>query len=315
MRGLGEVRAREADRVQRRTGAVAVEGAPRPQVGEFGETQASREFSSQPAGFFAARAFAAVAQLGATRITATALELQQPVKAGRLVVDVVAVLGEAVGGASRDQRTVTACGREHGTQGQHVVDGHVDHAFEVAQVVVAQRGVDLALEPIFRLVGDEVDGTCGGVSPVQRALRPAQHLDALQVEERGTGRLRAAEVDPVNLEGGGRVAHLGGVAADDAADGNVRRGVAAGRDQDVRCQRRQPDRRGGARGPQVFSTDRSDRQRSLGRQLAGALGRDDDIGESVLHRIFGHGLRRRPRWRQTTRRTSQRHGRQPATEQ
>ena len=50
-------------------------------------------------------------------------------------------------------------------------------------VVVAVGQTRIAREHVRRLGGDQVDRAAGRVAAVERALRPAQHLDALEVEQ------------------------------------------------------------------------------------------------------------------------------------
>jgi len=63
-----------------------------------------------------------------------------------------------------------------------IAQRHVEHAADAPRVVIADLGLQRAFELVARLVGDHVDHAAGRVAPVKRALRPAQHLDPLDVE-------------------------------------------------------------------------------------------------------------------------------------
>ena len=66
-----------------------------------------------------------------------------------------------------------------------------------------------------------------GVAAEQRALRPAQHLDALDVEQGGVEALLAAEIDAVDIDADALVARgLVGVERHDAADADGQRRLA-----------------------------------------------------------------------------------------
>ena len=62
-------------------------------------------------------------------------------------------------------------------------DGDVDHAADAALVVVAQFERQVAGECASGALGDHRQGAAGGVAAEQRALRAAQHLDALEIIE------------------------------------------------------------------------------------------------------------------------------------
>src|SRR3546814_15790757 len=63
-------------------------------------------------------------------------------------------------------------------------DRHVEHPGHPAAVIIADLALDAALEPVqLRLGGDEVDDAASRVAAIERALRSAQHLQPLHVEE------------------------------------------------------------------------------------------------------------------------------------
>ena len=105
---------------------------------------------------------------------------------------------------------------------QCFAEGHVDGSPSAQQVVVANGDVATAIEQLRRRrPRHHVDGAAGGVLPEQRALRPAQHLDALDVEEVRVQRERRSDVDAIHVVGDGRIGDgvLVGLVAN-AADGN-----------------------------------------------------------------------------------------------
>ncbi len=77
------------------------------------------------------------------------------------------------------------------------------------------------MEILSRLLGDQVDRAAGGVATVERALGPAQHLDALEVQVVDEGGARAAEVNAVDVERDPRVAAWGDVLVADSAEADL----------------------------------------------------------------------------------------------
>ncbi|MCY1501980.1 hypothetical protein D9M68_360690 [compost metagenome] len=138
---------------------------------------------------------------------------------GALVVVVVEVLVVAV----------AALVAERQARGQAVVDQRVaDRAFQHAVGVVAEAGLEVAGRVEGRLARDEVYRAGGGVLAPQRALRAAQHLDALLVEQReaagaDVGDVHVVDVDAHRTHGVGVL-----VAGAEAADPPARPAVAFG---------------------------------------------------------------------------------------
>jgi hypothetical protein len=95
-------------------------------------------------------------------------------------------------------------------QARAVAEGHVDHGLEAPHVVIADGALDIAFEPAGRLLGYEEDGAARGIAAEQRALRPLQHLDILQVEE-GT---RTSAVTGLQRARTARRDHVGEIDAD-----------------------------------------------------------------------------------------------------
>ncbi len=63
-------------------------------------------------------------------------------------------------------------------------EGQIDHAFVIEGLIVADIRRGAGLELVDRLVGDDVDQAGGGVAAEQGALRPFQHLDTFNIEDR-----------------------------------------------------------------------------------------------------------------------------------
>src|SRR5690606_22307630 len=107
-------------------------------------------------------------------------QLPQQLATHRLLVGIV----DIASGGEVLAITVTV-NAAHGDAALQVVgDGTANRAFELEQAVVAGRQARIAIELVAGLAGDHVDRTPGRVAPVERALRAAQHLDALDVEQR-----------------------------------------------------------------------------------------------------------------------------------
>ena len=83
----------------------------------------------------------------------------------------------------RDVALVIRAG-EGGAHGELIVHRRVDRAFGLDQPVVAESRGHIAVVVEIRLLADVVDQAAGRVAAEQRALRAAQHFDALYVEQR-----------------------------------------------------------------------------------------------------------------------------------
>ena len=107
-------------------------------------------------------------------------------------------------------------------EAQGVADGAGDGAVQAAAVEGGELRQEFAAELPRRLLADEIDRPAHRVAPVQRALRPAQHLHPLQVEHAGFDQAVVLVVEQPVLVGGH--AHFGGGIAPrllaDAADGD-----------------------------------------------------------------------------------------------
>ena len=73
-------------------------------------------------------------------------------------------------------------------------------------------------------VGDDADRAAFGIAPEQRTLRPAQHFDALYIEQPSVETLLATEVNAIDIDTDALVARrLVGVGRDDAANADGQR--------------------------------------------------------------------------------------------
>jgi hypothetical protein len=116
-------------------------------------------------------------------------------------------------------KAVAALGAE-GEARRHLVidDGGVEHALG-AQIAAIAAG-DLA-EIVFLhlgIVGDDRDRPAHHIAPEQRALRPAQHLDALDIVEVGVQVVVEDVVDVIHEIGDRRVERRRAESGDIAAD-------------------------------------------------------------------------------------------------
>ena len=100
-----------------------------------------------------------------------------------------------------------------------------------------------------RLAGDDAQGAAFGIAAEKRALRPAQHLDPLNVEQGGVEALRTAEIDAVQIDAHARIPRrLVLIEGDNAADADGERRLA-------RLESRDPKRRDGAVGEIIERLD------------------------------------------------------------
>ena len=83
---------------------------------------------------------------------------------------------------------------------QHAVrhDRARDRQGRLYVAAFAERHPALALELVRRILGDDVDGASDRACAVKRALRPFEHFDALDTDER-------AEIDRIERAGGNSV--------------------------------------------------------------------------------------------------------------
>jgi hypothetical protein len=90
----------------------------------------------------------------------------------------------------------------------------------------------------IRLGRDDVDDTCVGIAPEQRALRSTQGLEPVEIVDEHRRALRARRIETIDVEGNGGIAEFRAVRGDDAAQRKIERGLRrAQADLQVRDQR------------------------------------------------------------------------------
>ena len=105
--------------------------------------------------------------------------------------------------------------------------GKVDVHFAIAAVVVSDTAGNAAVELAAGRAGDEAQRAAFGVAAEQRALRTLEHLDPLDIEQRGVEALRLADGDAVDVDADARIARgLVLVVGHDAADADGQRRLA-----------------------------------------------------------------------------------------
>ena len=202
--------------------------------------------------------------------------------AGRLIVclvqslvehDVVAETGVAVGGGRRPQRRIVA-------------ERHVQRRPGANQIVVAEGHVRRAEEETrLRRCRNDVHRPAGGILPEQRALRPAQHLHALDIEEVVVQGERRGDVDAVQVVGDGRIGD--GVLirfVADAANGNDGLEALVLGHRDARHGRPEIHEREDVARRQVFGGCHRNRLGQVLEVLGPLLGGDDDLLEHRTRR-------------------------------
>nr|ART40412.1 K711 [uncultured bacterium] len=245
---------------------------------------------------------------------------QLAVERGVLVLGLVVrkVCGEAVDRlpAGGDSAADAIIGVPADRPGQRILDGRVlvlDHAVDLDREVVEGGEVQMDLAVILAIIadaaghatakfagrrlGDDAQRAAFGVAAEQSALRSAQHLDALHIEQRRVQALLAAQIDAVDIDADALITRgLVGVERHDAANADGQRGLA-------RLEGRDAQRGHGAVG-QVHQAldmpvgdhrrvDYGNRDRRL-LQVRLALGRGDHDGvEPVVQgSLVRHRLRR-----------------------
>ena len=93
--------------------------------------------------------------------------------------------------------------------------------------IIAVAGVDRAAELARRRLRDDRERAAFGVAAEQRTLRTLQHLDALNVEQRGVQAMLTGKIDAVHIDADALFARgLVGVERHDAADPDGQRALA-----------------------------------------------------------------------------------------
>ncbi len=142
------------------------------------------------------------------------------------------------------------------------------------------------------VAGLDADRARSGVAAKQRALRPAQHFDALHVGKVEDRAARRRDVDAIEIDRGLLVRAGDDAVAQRAADREDRQLRAADRGAHVDARRhaRQIDDVGDAIGPERILAQRGDRDRNVLQRLLALLGGDDDDIETIgITRRLGRG--------------------------
>ena len=151
-----------------------------------------------------------------------------------------------------------------------------DHA--IGLVIAAIGAAQLEFSRIAHALGDIFYRAADGIAAVERALRPAQHLDALDVVNVEHRRLRAVEHDIVKVEANPRFEPGNRILLPDAADKGRKRIVGAARhfERHVRGAGGDIGDIDGARVGQRLAGYRRNCDRNVDQPLVAAAGRDDD---------------------------------------
>src|SRR5277367_81077 len=84
-------------------------------------------------------------------------------------------------------------------------DRHVEHQLTASLAVVADSGLDASLEFARRLIARNLKGTSRRIAAEERALRTAQHLDALDIQKTQIADDGAGVIDAVYVNAHGAV--------------------------------------------------------------------------------------------------------------
>ena len=82
---------------------------------------------------------------------------------------------------------------------------HVDRGARQLLVVAAIAHFGIAADRLPGLAHDDADRAARGVAPEQRSLRSAQHLDALDIEQRQVVGILSAQIDVIDIGADRRV--------------------------------------------------------------------------------------------------------------
>ena len=173
----------------------------------------------------------------------------------------------------------------HHPQRELIVHRQVEHAVQATLAVVAHREIGLTCKTLDWLVGDQIDGACGRIATIKRALRAAQHLHPLQVVEGCASGLGPTQVHTVDVECRRRITDLSGVGAANAANRNIGGRCTAWCNLHVGNQVGQPHSGGRPRTAQIIASHRGERERGFGRGLCDFLRCHGDVCQATrLHR-------------------------------
>ena len=161
------------------------------------------------------------------------------------------------------------------------------HRADAERAVASGAGVDSAFGRCRRRVGDDVDQAGQGVGPVQRALRPAQHLDLLHVVQAGHG-AGAGEIHAVDDQAHRRVQRFLELAAfaDAAQLQKARSGRALGEVQIGDCAEHVVQV-GCRAGSDFGGAEHADAGRHVAQAVVAEGRRDDDLFDRQLPFVSG----------------------------
>ena len=208
--------------------------------------------------------------------------------AGDLVLVAVAqaieigVLGIALAPRERDRRLGQ----------QRVADQRsADRASELHQVVVADRSLRPRRQLWLQGAGDELHRSADGVAAIECALRPAQHLDTVDVVDRQERPLGPAQIDVVDIDPDAGVGKGQAVDLADPADIDHSVGRIAHMQGQVGDRALEIADVAGLHGVQGIAADRRDRHRYVLQPLATPPGGDHDFLDSDDALPIGRGAR------------------------
>jgi len=157
----------------------------------------------------------------------------------------------------------------------------------ISLIVSAISAARLERKLLRQRLGDVLHRAANGVAAIQRALRPAQHFDPLDIVDIEHGGLRAVEIYVIKVDADALLEARDRILLADTADEGGQRGVGAARgfQRHVRRRLRQfgDVDRAGAR--KLIAAERRDGDRNIDQPLLTATGGDDDPADpSRQHR-------------------------------
>ena len=197
---------------------------------------------------------------------------------------------------------VAVAARRHArdARGDTVGDREVVGRAHVDTIEFADGEPDRASVVALRLLADVADGAADRATPEQRSLRPAQHLDVVEVHELRLRTQRERVVHVVDVDRDAGLESEVEVVLADAADERSHRVAEGGLSGTERGIRHRVRHVGGERECphlQFFRVDRGDRDRDFLQPLLAVARGNDDLLERALPLPFGPAappLARRP---------------------
>ena len=197
-------------------------------------------------------------------------------------------LAVGIAGAGGDilQIAVAAAGDQRKGCGELVLDDRAaDIAFEPHEIVIAIGRLEPPFEAVAGPAADHVDRSAHRIAAVERALRSAQHLDPLHIQEIGEITGRASEIDPVEMDSRRGIGAAEHIVRADAANIDLREGRVL-RHQQVRRQRGEIAHILDAGDVERLAVEGGDRQRRVLEAGRTGAGRGDDDIAVILFRRF-----------------------------